>query len=90
LRYSYKNGFFAKHLGATKLKVTTFNAGPSSMEALKSGTIDAHYVGPGPATNAFINSKGQVLTVVAGAATGGTSLVVDPSIRVEPTSGARR
>jgi NitT/TauT family transport system substrate-binding protein len=76
-----KEGYFARHLGATKLKVTTFNAGPSAMEALKSGAIDATYVGPGPATNAFINSQGQLLTVVAGAATGGTSLVVDASIR---------
>ena len=76
-----KEGFFARHLGATKLKVTTFNAGPSAMEALKSGAIDATYVGPGPATNAFINSGGKALTVVSGAATGGTSLVVDPSIR---------
>ena len=50
------------------------------MEALKSGAIDATYVGPGPATNAFLNSGGQALTVVAGAATGGTSLVVDPSV----------
>ncbi|HEY8621300.1 MAG TPA: ABC transporter substrate-binding protein, partial [Dermatophilaceae bacterium] len=75
-----KEGFFSKHLGATKLQVSTFNAGPSAMEALKSGAIDATYVGPGPATNAFINSQGQALTVVAGAATGGTSLVVDPSI----------
>jgi NitT/TauT family transport system substrate-binding protein len=76
-----KEGLFAKHLGATKLKVSTFNAGPAAMEALKSGAIDATYVGPGPATNAFINSDGQALTVVAGAATGGTSLVVDRSIR---------
>jgi NitT/TauT family transport system substrate-binding protein len=76
-----KEGLFAKHLGATKLKVTTFNAGPAAVEALKSGAIDATYVGPGPATNAFINSGGQALTVVAGAATGGTSLVVDPSIK---------
>jgi NitT/TauT family transport system substrate-binding protein len=75
-----KEGFFGKHLGATRLKVSTFNAGPSAIEALKSGAIDATYVGPGPATNAFINSGGQALTVVAGAATGGTSLVVDPSI----------
>jgi sulfonate transport system substrate-binding protein len=75
-----KEGFFSKHLGATKLQVSTFNAGPSAMEALKSRAIDAAYVGPGPATNAFINSQGQALTVVAGAATGGTSLVVDPSI----------
>jgi NitT/TauT family transport system substrate-binding protein len=76
-----KQGFFAKHLGATKLKVTTFNAGPAAMEALKSGAIDATYVGPGPATNAFINSEGKALTVVAGAASGGASLVVDPSIK---------
>jgi NitT/TauT family transport system substrate-binding protein len=75
-----KEGFFSKHLGSTKLQVTTFNAGPAAIEALKSGAIDATYVGPGPATNAFINSGGQALTVVAGAATGGTSLVVDPSI----------
>jgi NitT/TauT family transport system substrate-binding protein len=75
-----KEGLFTKHLGATGLKVSTFNAGPAAMEALKSGAIDATYVGPGPATNAFINSGGKALTVVAGAATGGTSLVVDPSI----------
>jgi NitT/TauT family transport system substrate-binding protein len=76
-----KEGFFSKHLGATKLQVSTFNAGPAAIEALKSGAIDATYVGPGPATNAFINSGGQALTVVAGAATGGTSLVADPSIK---------
>ena len=75
-----KEGYFAKHLGATKLKVSTFNAGPAAMEALKSGAIDATYVGPGPSTNAFINSGGQALTIVAGAATGGASLVVAPSI----------
>jgi NitT/TauT family transport system substrate-binding protein len=76
-----KEGLFAKHLGATKLKVSTFNAGPAAVEALKSGAIDATYVGPGPATNAFINSDGKAVTVVAGAASGGASLVVDPSIR---------
>jgi len=75
-----KEGFFGKYLGATKLKVSTFNAGPAAIEALKSGAIDATYVGPGPATNAFINSGGEALRVVAGAATGGSSLVVDESI----------
>jgi len=75
-----KEGFFTRHLGATKLTVSTFNAGPAAIEALKSGAIDATYVGPGPVTNAYINSDGRALTVVAGAATGGTSFVVDPSI----------
>ena len=75
-----KEGFFGKYLGATKLQVSTFNAGPGAIEALKSGAIDVTYVGPGPAINGFINSGGQALTIVAGAATGGASLVVDPSI----------
>ena len=76
-----KEGLFAKYLGKTKLAVSTFNAGPDAVEALKSGALDATYVGPGPATTAFINSGGQALTIVAGAATGGTSLVVGPSIK---------
>ena len=76
-----KEGFFAKHLGSTRLEVKTFNAGPAAIEALKSGAVDATYVGPGPATNAYINTDGQAVTIVAGAATGGASLVVDPSIR---------
>jgi len=76
-----KEGFFAKELGRTKLEVKTFNAGPAAMEALKSGAIDATYVGPGPATNAYINTGGQAVTIVAGAASGGASLVVDKSIK---------
>ena len=76
-----KEGLFAKHLGKTKLEVKTFNAGPAAMEALKSGAIDATYVGPGPATNAYINTSGQAVTIVAGAASGGASFVVDPSVK---------
>ena len=76
-----REGLFVKHLGATRLTVSTFNAGPAAMEALKSGAIDAAYVGPGPSTNAFIHSEGKALTVVAGAASGGASLVVAPGIR---------
>ncbi|CCI53780.1 ABC transporter substrate-binding protein [Nostocoides jenkinsii] len=75
-----KEGLFAKHLGGSTLKISTFNAGPAAMEALKSGAIDATYVGPGPATNAFINSQGEAIRIVSGAATGGAALVVDPSI----------
>lgn len=76
-----KEGLYTKHLGSTTLKVSTFNAGPAAMEALKSGAIDATYVGPGPSTNAFINSGGEAIRIVAGAATGGAALVVDPSVK---------
>ena len=75
-----KEGLYTKALGSTTLSVKTFNAGPAAMEALKSGAIDATYVGPGPATNAFLNSEGQALTVVSGAATGGASFVVDSTV----------
>lgn len=73
-------GLFAKHLGSTKVAISTFNAGPAAMEALKSGAIDATYVGPGPATNTFINTQGKAIRVVAGAASGGSFLVVRPGI----------
>ena len=39
-----REGFFRKHLGSTKLEVSTFNAGPAAIEALKSGAIDATWL----------------------------------------------
>lgn len=54
----------------------TFNAGPSAVEALFAGAVDLIYVGPNPAITGYIRSQGQALRVVAGAASGGTALVV--------------
>ncbi len=71
-----EKGIFAKHLGATKLETQTFNAGPAAVEALFGGSIDATYIGPNPAINAFAKSKGEAVRVIAGATTGGASLVV--------------
>lgn len=53
-----------------------FNAGPSAMEALLAGQLDLVYVGPNPAVNAFMRSKGKALRIIAGAASGGAALVV--------------
>ncbi|HXE96728.1 MAG TPA: ABC transporter substrate-binding protein [Dongiaceae bacterium] len=53
-----------------------FNAGPSAMEALLAGQLDLVYVGPNPAVNAFMRSKGKSLRIIAGAASGGAALVV--------------
>lgn len=52
-----------------------FNDGPSEMEALLAGEIDLGYVGPSPAINTFLKSRGQALTIIAGACSGGASLV---------------
>jgi NitT/TauT family transport system substrate-binding protein len=73
-------GFYTKQLGSTKLSTQVFNAGPAAMEALFAGSIDATYVGPNPAINAYVKSKGQALRLIAGATSGGAELVVKPSI----------
>jgi NitT/TauT family transport system substrate-binding protein len=71
------NGWFDKALGSgTKIQWTSFNAGPSAIEALFAGAIDMTYVGPNPAITGYVRSNGEALRVVAGAASGGASLVV--------------
>ena len=73
-------GFFQGPMPkSTTVKTTTFSAGPAESEALLGGELDAAFVGPGPAINAFIKTKGKVL-IVAGTASGGAGLVVSKSI----------
>jgi len=75
-----KQGILARNLGSTKLSTETFNAGPAAIEALNAGAIDAAYVGPNPAINSFVKSKGESISIIAGAAAGGAQLVVRPGI----------
>ncbi|MCM0676931.1 ABC transporter substrate-binding protein [Micromonospora phytophila] len=76
-----EKGIFAEKLGSdVKLETTTFNAGPSAIEAIFSGALDATYIGPNPTVNAFSKSKGEAIRVVSGAASGGVALVVKPGI----------
>ncbi|WP_405142984.1 ABC transporter substrate-binding protein [Sphaerisporangium sp. NBC_01403] len=76
-----KKGFFAKALGSNvTLKTATFNAGPAATEAIFSDAIDATYIGPNPAINAWSKSKGQAIKIVAGSASGGVYLIVKPTI----------
>lgn len=78
---SVANGTFAQSLGAgLTLQPSTFNAGPEAVEALFSGAIDATYIGPNPAINAFIKSNGQAIRIIAGATSGGAFLVVRDGI----------
>lgn len=71
------NGYFEKAMGPqVKVQWTSFNAGPSAIEALFAGAIDMTYVGPNPAINGYVRSNGEAVRVVAGAASGGASLVV--------------
>jgi NitT/TauT family transport system substrate-binding protein len=75
-----KQGILARKLGTTTLSPETFTAGPAAIEALNAGAIDAAYIGPNPAINSFVKSRGESVSVIAGAAAGGAQLVVKPEI----------
>ena len=71
------NGWFDKAMGPqVKVEWKSFNAGPSAIEALFAGAIDMTYIGPNPAISGYVRSNGEALRIVAGAASGGASLVV--------------
>jgi len=75
-----KNGYFAKALGsAGTLKTTVYTSGTQETTAILAGQIDAAYVGPNPAINAYQKTSGKG-RIVAGTALGGAYLVVKPSI----------
>jgi NitT/TauT family transport system substrate-binding protein len=79
-----KNGDFQKIIegknnesqSKTKIKEFVFSDGPSAIEALFGGQIDAAYVGPNPAINGYIASGNKGLQIVSGAASGGAVFVV--------------
>jgi NitT/TauT family transport system substrate-binding protein len=76
-----EQGWFAEALGSdVRLEPRSFNAGPEAVEALFSEALDLTYIGPNPAINAFAQSEGQAIRIVAGATSGGAALVVQPSI----------
>ncbi len=71
------NGWFEKAMGSNvKVEWTSFNAGPSAIEALFAGAIDMAYVGPNPAIAGYVRSNGQALRIIGGACSGGVALVV--------------
>jgi NitT/TauT family transport system substrate-binding protein len=74
-------GFFAKELGKNvTLKTSVFSSGTDETTALLAGQLDAAYVGPNPAINAWQKSNGTAIKIISGAASGGASLVVKKGI----------
>ena len=73
------HGWFEERLGKdVKIDWYIYNAGPGAMEALLADSIDLTYVGPSPTLNAYSKSNGEEIRIIAGAATGGAALVVQP------------
>ncbi|HET9138920.1 ABC transporter substrate-binding protein [Actinophytocola sp.] len=71
-----EKALFAKELGNTKLVPTKFNAGPEEVNALLGGSLDAGFIGSGPAINAYAKSNGEAVRLISGATSGGAQLVV--------------
>ncbi|HEU5226454.1 MAG TPA: ABC transporter substrate-binding protein [Ktedonobacteraceae bacterium] len=77
-------GTFKQALGPNvTLDTKTFNAGPALIEALFAGDIDIGYVGPNPAINGYVKSKGQALRIIAGASSGGALFIVRPDAHIQ-------
>ena len=70
-------GWFEDRLGSeVEIRWFVFSGGALAMEALFSRTVDLVYVGPNPAINAHLRSRGNEIRILAGACVGGAALVV--------------
>lgn len=77
-------GWFEDRLGPeVQVKWFVYNAGPTAMEALLARSIDLSYVGPNPALNAHLRSRGEEIRIIAGVCSGGAALVVQADGRIQ-------
>ena len=76
------DGTARKLLAPHALEVKAFSAGPALVEALLAGEIDLAYVGPSPAVNGYVKSRGAAIRVIAGASSGGAQFVARPDARI--------
>ncbi len=83
-------GWFEARLGPNvEVQWFVYNAGPSATEAIFAGSLDLTYVGPNPAINAHLKSRGEEIRIVAGACSGGAALVVPPDGRIKTDADFR-
>jgi NitT/TauT family transport system substrate-binding protein len=85
-----EEGILTDALGSgVVLEPHAFNAGPEVVEAIFNGALDASFIGPNPAINAFAQSEGQAIRIVSGATSGGAALIVrDDITSADQLSGA--
>ncbi|MDR0646966.1 MAG: ABC transporter substrate-binding protein [Puniceicoccales bacterium] len=80
-------GWFEQYLpNNAQLVWHRFNAGPSAMESLFTHSLDITYVGPVPALNLYLRSKGEEVRILSGAVKGGSGLVIQPDLKIKTTS----
>jgi len=81
-------GWFEERLGAD-VQWFIYNAGPSATEAIFARSLDVTYIGPSPTLNAYAKSKGGEMRILAGAANGGSALVVRPGANIKTAADLR-
>lgn len=81
------NGDFQEAFGDNvELKLITFNAGPSAIEALFANEVDIVYIGPNPTINGYVKSNGEALKVISGSSSGGAVFVVRNDSNIQSAS----
>lgn len=60
----------------TRIEWRAYNAGPSAVEALFAGSIDATFIGPSPLLTGYVRTRGEGLRLLLPIAQGGGALVV--------------
>ncbi len=76
-----EGGLLSKLLPNADIQASSFNSGTTAVEAMFADAIDITYIGPNPAINAYVKSKGEAVRVISGSTSGGAFLVVRPEIR---------
>ncbi len=80
--YGMSEGDFENALGDDiDINWFTFNAGPSELEAIRSGNIDIGYIGPTPAITGYKNLK-----IIAGVTSAGSLLVAAKNSGIKEVS----
>jgi len=62
----------------SKVEWLAYNAGPSAVEALFAGSIDATFIGPSPLLSGHVRTQGKGLRLLLPVAYGGNALVARP------------
>lgn len=62
----------------SKIEWLAYNAGPSAVEALFAGSIDATFIGPSPLLSGHVRTQGKGLRLLLPVAYGGNALVARP------------
>ena len=79
-----ENQTFSENLDTDlDIQVKIFDSGPQVIESIFSNSVDLAYVGPGPVINGYLKSDGKDLKILASAANGGASFVIQQNSGLE-------